>query len=145
MLKIVSFPGLGIGEIELNPVAFSPFGISIAWYALIITFGLILAIIYTMYRAKQIGVNYDEIIDFALFVVPFGIIGARLYYVLCELDRFKSFWDVFDIRSGGLAIYGGIIAGALTVLIVSKVKKIYFPALGDCIVPGVILAQAIGR
>ncbi|MBR7117249.1 MAG: prolipoprotein diacylglyceryl transferase [Clostridia bacterium] len=145
MLKILSFPGLGIGNFEVNSVAFSIFGVSIAWYALIITCGLVLAIIYTMFRAKQIGINYEEIIDFAIFVVPFGIIGARLYYVLCELDRFKSFWDVIDIRSGGLAIYGGIIAGAITVYVVCKVKKISFPAFGDCIVPGLILAQAIGR
>ena len=145
MLKILSFPGLGIGEFEINSVAFEIFGISIAWYALIITFGLVLAIIYTIFRAKQIGIKYEEIIDFALFVVPFGILGARLYYVLCELDRYKSFWEIFDIRSGGLAIYGGIIAGAATVFIVCKVKKIYFPALGDCIVPGVIMAQSIGR
>ena len=145
MLKILSFPGLGIGEFEINSVAFDLFGVTIAWYALIITFGLVLAILYTMFRAKQIGIKYEEIIDFALFVVPFGILGARLYYVLCELDRYKSFWEIFDIRSGGLAIYGGIIAGAITVFIVCKVKKIYFPAFGDCIVPGLILAQSIGR
>jgi phosphatidylglycerol:prolipoprotein diacylglycerol transferase len=145
MSKMLSFPGLGIGEFKINSVAFEVFGITIAWYALIITFGLILAIIYTMFRAKQIGIKYEEIIDFALFVVPFGILGARLYYVLCELDRYKNFWDIFDIRSGGLAIYGGIIAGAITVFVVCKVKKIYFPAFGDCIVPGLILAQSIGR
>ena len=145
MLKILSFPGLGIGEFEVNSVAFSIFGVSIAWYALIITFGMVLAILYTMYRAKQIGINYEQIIDFAIFVVPFGILGARLYYVLCELDRYKSFWEIFDIRSGGLAIYGGIIAGAITVYVVCKVKKISFPAFGDCIVPGLILAQSIGR
>lgn len=145
MLKILSFPGLGIGEFEVNSVAFSVFGISIAWYALIITFGLVLAIVYTMYRAKQIGIKYEEIIDFAIFVVPFGILGARIYYVLCELDRYKSFWEIFDIRSGGLAIYGGIIAGAITVFVVCKVKKISFPAFGDCIVPGLIMAQSIGR
>ncbi len=145
MLKILSFPGLGIGEFEVNSVAFSVFGISIAWYALIITFGLVLAIVYTMYRAKQIGIKYEEIIDFAIFVVPFGILGARIYYVLCELDRYKSFWEIFDIRSGGLAIYGGIIAGAITVFVVCRVKKISFPAFGDCIVPGLIMAQSIGR
>lgn len=145
MLKILSFPGLGINGMEMNSVAFSIFGISIAWYAIIITFGLILAIAYTMYRASKIGVDYEQIIDFAIFVVPFGILGARLYYVLCELDRYHSFWEIFDIRSGGLAIYGGIIAGAVTVFVVCKVKKIPFPALGDCIVPGLILAQSIGR
>ena len=143
--KIISFPGLGINDISLKSEAFSVFNLSIAWYALIITFGLILAVIYTIYRSSKIGINYEEIIDFALFVVPFGILGARLYYVLCELDQYHSFWEIFDIRSGGLAIYGGIIAGAVTVYVMCRIKKISFPALGDCIVPGLILAQSIGR
>lgn len=141
----ISFPDLGINNLSLNRVAFDLFGVEIAWYALIITFGLILAIAYTIYRASQIGVDYEQIIDFAIFVVPCGILGARLYYVLCELDQYDSFWEVFDIRSGGLAIYGGIIAGAATVFAVCKYKKISFPAIGDCIVPGLILAQSIGR
>ncbi len=147
MLKIttLSFPGLGIGEFQVNSEAFSIFGVSIAWYALIITFGMICAVLYTIYRSKQIGIGYEEIIDFAIFVIPFGIIGARLYYVLTTLENYHSIWDVLDIRSGGLAIYGGIIAGTLTVLAVCHFKKIYFPAFGDGVIPGVILAQAIGR
>ncbi len=147
MLKIttISFPGLGIGEFQVNSEAFSIFGISIAWYALIITCGMIFAVGYTIFRAKQIGIGYEDIIDFAIFVIPFGVIGARLYYVLTTLDQYKTFWDVINIRNGGLAIYGGIIAGTLTVYIVSRVKKIYFPAFGDCVIPGVIMAQAIGR
>lgn len=147
MLRIttISFPGLGIGEFKVNSEAFQIFGISIAWYAILITIGMILAVLYTIYRAKQIGVGYEDIIDFAIFVIPFGIIGARIYYVLFELDHYSSIWEVFDIRSGGLAIYGGIIAGALTVFLVCRFKKIYFPAFGDCVVPGVIIAQSIGR
>lgn len=147
MLRIttLSFPGLGIGEFQVNSEAFSIFGVSIAWYALIITFGMICAVLYTIYRSKQIGIGYEEIIDFAIFVIPFGIIGARLYYVLTTLENYHTLWDVFDIRSGGLAIYGGIIAGTITVLVVCHFKKIYFPAFGDGVIPGVILAQAIGR
>lgn len=145
MTQIISFPGLGINGLELNSTAFRIFGLDIAWYALIITFGMILAVAYTMWRASAIGINYEEIIDFAIFVIPFGILGARLYYVLCELDQYSSFWEIFNIRNGGLAIYGGIIAGAITVYVVCMVKKISFPALGDCLVPGLILAQSIGR
>ena len=145
MVRKISFPGLGIKELTLNSVAFEIFGLEIAWYALIITLGMILAVLYTMYRAKAVGIDYEQIIDFAIFVVPIGILGARLYYVLCELDQYDTFWEVFNIRQGGLAIYGGIIAGALTVFAVCKYKKIPFPAFGDCIVPGLILAQAIGR
>ena len=147
MLQIhsISFPGLGIPEFKVNSVAFQIGDFSIAWYAVLITIGMILAVVYATYRSYKIGISYDEIIDFALFVIPFGVIGARVYYVIFELDRFNSFWDMINLRQGGLAIYGGIIAGALTVFIVCKIKKISFYAFGDCVVPGVILAQAIGR
>ena len=94
----ISFPGLGIGEFEVNSEAFSIFGVSIAWYALIITFGMILCVLYIMYRAKNIGIIPDEILDYALFVIPIGIIGARLYYVLSELDSYNSIGEVFDLR-----------------------------------------------
>ncbi len=144
-ISIISFPGLGIGNFTVNSVAFEIFGHPIAWYALFITLGMILAVGYVIYRTKAININPEEILDFALFVIPFGVIGARLYYVLSSLHEFSSFWQVFEIWNGGLAIYGGIIAGAITVYIVCRVKKIYFPAFGDCVVPGVILAQAIGR
>ena len=147
MLRIssISFPGLGIGEFSVNSVAFTVFGLDIAWYALLITFGMICAIAYTTVQAKKIGITFDDIIDFALFTIPIGVIGARLYYVLSEIDQYHSFKEVINIREGGLAIYGGIIAGGLTVLTVSYFKKINFLALADCVAPGVLLAQAIGR
>ncbi len=147
MLRIsqISFPGLGIGEFKVDSVAFKIFGLEIAWYALLITIGMVCAIVYTCVQAKKIGVTFDDIIDFAIFTIPIGVIGARLYYVLSEIDQYHSLKDVFNIREGGLAIYGGIIAGALTVFVVSKVKKINFLALADCVAPGVLLAQGIGR
>ena len=145
-INTLSFPGLGIGEFQVNSVAFTLFGkYPIAWYAIIITFGMIMAVAYVIFRAKRIGINPEEILDFAIFVIPFGIIGARLYYVLTTLEHYHSLLDVINIRNGGLAIYGGIIAGTITVFAVCKYKKIYFPAFGDCVVPGLILAQAIGR
>ena len=144
-LTMISFPGLGIGEVNLNSTAFQIGSLTIAWYALIITFGMILAVCYVIYRAKAIGIKVDDVTDFAIFVIPIGIIGARLYYVFMKLEDFNSIGEVFNIRSGGLAIYGGIIAGTLTVMAVCRYKKIYFPAFGDCIVPGLILAQSIGR
>ncbi len=147
MLRItkLSFPGFGIGEFKLDSVAFSIGSIEIAWYAIIITVGMICAVAYTIYRAKQVGIVIDTIIDYALIVIPSGIVGARLYYVLTTLDSYNSFWDVINIRNGGLAIYGGILAGALAVFIVSKVKNIPFLTLADCCTPGIILAQGIGR
>ena len=147
MLRIseISFPGLGIDNFFVDSEAFSIFGISIAWYAVIITCGMLCAIIYATLQAKKIGVTLDDITDFALWTIPIGIIGARLYYVLTSLEKFETFADVLNIRNGGLAIYGGIIAGAATVFVVSIIKKIDFLALADCVAPGVLLAQGIGR
>ena len=141
----LSFPGLGIGEFTVESDAFSIFGAPIAWYALIICLGMIFAVSYVIFRAKQIGIDSEQILDFALFVIPIGVLGARLYYVIMDIESFTSIWDVLNIRNGGLAIYGGIIAGAITVFCVCKYKKIDFLAFADCVVPGLIMAQAIGR
>ena len=141
----LSFPGLGIGEFSVDSEAFSLFGAPIAWYALIICFGMIFAVSYVIFRAKRIGIDSEQVLDFALFVIPIGVIGARLYYVLMELDSFDTIWEAINIRNGGLAIYGGIIAGAITVFCVCKYKKINFLAFADCVVPGLVMAQAIGR
>ena len=75
-ISIISFPGLGIGEFTVNSEAFKIFGHPIAWYALFITLGMILAVGYVIYRTKAININPEEILDFALFVIPFGVIGA---------------------------------------------------------------------
>ena len=152
-MTVISFPGLGIGEFSINPVAI-PFGPNggIRWYALLIVTGMILAVIYCSYRAKSEGISVDTMIDFALFTIPVGIIGARLYYVLFDWmsnpDHYKSFVDVIAIWEGGLAIYGGIIFGAITVIIVAKVKKMSGSALlkiTDAVAPGVMIAQSLGR
>ena len=141
----VSFPGFGIGEFSVESEAFNIFGVSIAWYAVIITLSMVIATVYIIYRGKQIGLSFDDSLDFILWAIPIGIVGARLYYVLTKLDVYNSFADIIDIRSGGLAIYGGIIAGAITVVAVSYVKKINFFAFADCCTPAIILAQGIGR
>lgn len=147
MLRVskLSFPGFGIGEFDIDSTAFTIGKIDIAWYAVIITLGIVFAVSYLIYRAKQVGIKPDDVLDFALWAIPIGIIGARLYYVLAKIEEYHSFKEILNIRSGGLAIYGGILAGAITVFIVSKVKKIPFLVIADCCTPGIILAQAIGR
>ena len=147
MLRIstISFPGLGIGEFDVDSVAFSIGDIDIAWYALIIVTGMIAAVAYLTFRSMRIGIRPEDILDGVIFVIPIGIIGARLYYVLTTLDNYDSLLEVINIRNGGLAIYGGIIAGTLTVIAWCKVKGIKFLAAADCISPGLILAQGIGR
>lgn len=141
----ISFPGFGIGEFEINSVAFKIGSIEIAWYALIITIGMIAAVAHIIFRAKQVGLKPEETLDFVIWAIPIGVIGARLYYVLAEIENFHSFKEVINIRSGGLAIYGGIIAGAITVFVVSRVKKIPFLTFADCCTPGILFAQGIGR
>ena len=143
--KIVSFPGLGIGEFELDPTAFKIFGFEIQWYGLIITVGIILAVVYCSLRAKQEGIKFDHVLDIAIFTVIFGVIGARLGYVLFSLDQYHSFLDVINIRNGGLQIYGGIVAGAATIIGVCKYKKIKPLKMLDAVAPGVMIGQFVGR
>lgn len=147
MLRItyVSFPGLGIEEFKLNSVAFTIGNHPIAWYGIIITCGILLATACVLYRAKQEGVAVDDILDLGLYTVLFAVIGARLFYVLTSLDEFHSFWDVFKIWNGGIAIYGAIIAGAVTVYVYCRIKKRVFYQFLDMIAPGVQLGQIIGR
>ena len=142
----MSFPGLGIGEFTVNPVAFTLFNkIEVRWYGIIITLAIVTAFAYCAYRAKQEEILFDDLLDMTIFAVIFGIFGARLYYVLTSLDEFDSFYEAIAIWNGGLAIYGGIIAGALTVFIICKIKKINFYKVADAAAPGVMIAQAIGR
>ena len=144
----ISFPGLGIEEFSVNPIAFTlPIfgGIEVRWYGVIITCGIILAFLYAHFRSKQDGVSFDDLTDVALYTVIFAIIGARAYYVLTSLDKYDSFLDMIAIWNGGLAIYGGLIVGTLTVFICCKIKKISFYKLGDAIVPGVMIGQILGR
>ena len=148
MLKniTVAFPGLGINGGEVNSVAFSlGENFSVMWYGVVIALGMLMAIAYACYRCKQHGIKIDDLVDIAIFTIFFGVIGARLYYVAFNPANFKTLGDILNLRSGGLAIYGGIIAGALTIVVVCLVKKISWLQLFDCAGPGVMLAQAMGR
>lgn len=136
-----SFPGLGIKGGEVSKIAFG----SVAWYGVVIALGMLMAIAYASYRCKQHGIKVDDLIDIAIFTIFFGVIGARLYYVAFNPSGFKTFKDVIAIWNGGLAIYGGIIAGAVTVVIVCLIKKLSWRKLFDAVGPGVMLAQAMGR
>ncbi len=149
----ISFPGLGIDTFTVNKVAFEIFGFDVRWYGILITLGMVLAFAYAMYRSKQEGFKYDDVLDMGLYIVIFGVLGARLYYVLMKWDTFvipgRSLWEnlkaLVNVRGGGLAIYGGVIAGALTIIIYSKIKKKSWLAAWDMVGPGVMIAQALGR
>ncbi len=144
----VAFPSLGIESFELNPVAFTlPIfgGLEVRWYGIIITLGIILAFSYAAFRAKQEVIIFDHVLDIAIFTVIFGIIGARLYYVLTSLDKYDSLLEMIAIWEGGLAIYGAVIAGAITIMIVCRYKKIKFLKMFDATAPGVMIGQILGR
>lgn len=146
MTNYLSFPGLGIKEFAVKETAFTLFGRDVAWYGVIITIGIILAVMYVLNRAKYCeGVKEDDILDLALFVIPIAIVGARLYYVLTSLDQYDSFMEMIAIWEGGLAIYGAIIAGALTALVGCLIKKIKVLKMFDMLVPAVMIGQMIGR
>jgi len=144
-MNTLSFPGLGIGEFTVNRTAFTVFGHEIRWYGIIITLGILLACTYIAYRAGQSGIVVDDVLDYAIFTVIFGILGARIYFVLMNLDTYDSLGEAFAIWNGGLAIYGGIIAGALTIFIVSKIKRIDPLLFFDAVAPGVMIGQILGR
>ncbi len=141
----VSFPGIGIDNFEISRVAFTVFGREIRWYALIITFGLVLAFFYAYYRSKHEGISENDLLDITLFAVPLAIIGARTYYVLTSLEDFHSFGEMIAIWNGGIAIYGAIIAGAITICAVCKFKKIKVMKAFDMASPAVMIGQIIGR
>lgn len=129
----------------MGKVAFTIFGIDIMWYAIMIAIGTVIGILLALREAKRIGFNEDALIDVLLAVMIFGIIFARLYYVAFAPEDFNSFISVINIRTGGMAIHGGVIGGVIAAIITCKIKKIDFWQLADILVPSLILAQAIGR
>ena len=141
----VSFPGLGIDSFDVSSVALSVGDFKIMWYGVVIALGMLMAIGYASYRCKYEKIKVDDLIDIAIFAIFFGVIGARLYYVIFSPHQFTNVWDVLNIRNGGLAIYGGVIGGAVTVAIVCAIKKISWRKLFDVAAPGVMIAQAMGR
>lgn len=145
MKSIISFPGLGIGEFEISRTAFKIGDIKVTWYGMIICLGIILAFSYFCWRAMKEGIIFDTLLDYALITVPTAIVGARLYYIIFNPEGYDTLYDIIAVWNGGIAIYGGIIGGALAVFLVSKFKKINFFTIADALMPGVMLGQLIGR
>lgn len=141
----IAFPNLGI-YLENVPQSFSVFGFDIYLYAVVIAIGGVLGIHMAEWAAKVNKMNPDDVWDFAFIAVPCSIVGARLYYVVFEWDNFKgNLISVFNMREGGLAIYGAVIVAFLTLFIYCKVRKQNPFRLGDCGVQGLILGQILGR
>lgn len=147
---LVSFPGLGIYDLPINRVLFeiNLFGrtLSIYWYGLLIAIAFLLAMLLAMKQAETFGLNADYISELFLWIIPLGLVGARLYYVVFAWDEFAgNLGKILDTRTGGLAFYGGVIGGVLGVIIWSAIRKQSFNKIADFLIVYLPLGQAIGR
>ena len=141
----IAFPNLGI-YLKNVPRSFSIFGFQIAFYGLIIGVGVILSLLLVCHIAKKTGQDPDDYWDFAIYAVLCSLLGARIYYVIFSWDEYKdNLLEIFKVRNGGLAIYGGVIAGFITLFVWCHFKKKKALLVGDTAINGLILGQAIGR
>ncbi|WP_292219954.1 prolipoprotein diacylglyceryl transferase [Butyrivibrio sp.] len=141
----IAFPHLGL-YLKDVPKSFSVFGFSIAMYGVIIGLGFLVALLIISRVAKWSDQNPDDYWDLAIYIIIFSIVGARLYYVIFAWDYYKDdLLSIFNTRNGGLAIYGGVIAGFTTLFIYSRIKKKNFFLLGDTIMFGLVFGQTMGR
>ena len=141
----VIFPKLGI-DITINDTAFTLFGLEIKWYGLLITLGMLLAMIYCFSQMKKYGIDPDRAVDAVIGGIIGGLIGARAYYVIMQWEDYAGNWkSIFNIRNGGLAIYGGIIGAVIVGGLVAKLRKVKLLPLLDVASMGFLLGQGIGR
>ena len=149
MSNSIEFPGIGIGPFDIKPIAIENIfwtGRDIAWYGIFVMLGILSGIFYAFWRGKKNnGISTDDMMDIAIFSIPAAIIGARLYYVVFNLKAFPTLFSVIEVWNGGLAVYGGIIAGFAVGFAVCKFKKISVLKVFDSVAPAVMLGQIIGR
>lgn len=144
-MREVVFPLLNL-KLNINPIMFNMFGINVYWYAFLIVFSIILGIIICKKNEGKFGIKFDNILDLLIYVLPVSIICARLYYVIFSINLYwQNPLAIFNIRDGGLAIYGGIIGAVIIILIYCKKKKISALDVLDYVAPCLALGQCIGR
>ncbi|MCL2055967.1 MAG: prolipoprotein diacylglyceryl transferase [Oscillospiraceae bacterium] len=144
MTETVSFPGLGL-DLEISRVAFYIGGSPIYWYGILISVGLLAACLYFFSRTKEFAVDPDRVSDVLLVTIISSVLGSRLYYVAFSRDEFEGIAAIFNIRQGGLAIYGAIIFAIFTGLIMCKIRRIKFLPAMDLASGGFLIGQTIGR
>ena len=141
----INFPNLGI---TLKNVAsgITIHGFTIAFYGMVIAFGMIMGYLLSERLCKKTGLDPELALDFVIWGVLMGVVGARAYYCIFNWDAFSDNpVSVLNLRTGGLAIYGGIIGGVLAAVVFCRIRKVYIPAFMDIGLPGICIGQIIGR
>ena len=130
----------------MDRVAFTIFGIDVMWYGILMATGMILGTYLALKEAERVGISEDDVLNLAIFAIPAGVLGARLYYVIFNWGYYsQNPSQILNFRGGGMAIHGALIGGILAGLIYTKIKKINFLKMADIALIGMPLAQAIGR
>lgn len=142
--NLIKFPRLGL-SMELSNVAFTVFGINIYWYGVVIGLGMALAVLFAFKNAGRFGIDIDRMIDviFVGFIV--AIVCGRLYYVLFVDTSYRTFFELINLRNGGIAIYGGIIGGFAGALAACKWRRVPVLPMFDLISMGFLIGQSLGR
>lgn len=144
-MNVVTFPGLNL-SFEFSQIAFTMFGIPVYKYAVCIVLGILVALILCRLNKEKFNIDYEFILENTVFGIFVGAIGARLYYVIFNLEYYiNNPNQILNFRNGGLAIYGGLIFGAIAIIINCRIQKKNILDFFDCIVPYVAIAQCIGR
>lgn len=141
----IRFPHLGIYLPNIGKTI-SVFGVDIAYYGITIAIAMIVGISIALHEAKRTGQNQDTYLNLLMLTMLTSVLGARIYYVIFSWDNYKdNLSEILNIRNGGLAIYGGIIAGVITVFVYSKITKMKFLQIADTVCMGLAAGQIIGR
>lgn len=134
-MNTITFPGLNV-ELNISRIAFSVGNIDIYWYAILMVSAFIIALLIFKINDGKLNIKFSDILDLSIYVIPISILSARLYYVLFNINKYiVNPLEIFDLRNGGLAIYGGIIGGVITCYIFCKKRKIDILDLLDYIAP----------
>ncbi len=144
-LTDIIFPNLGI-TIKNLPMGISVFGFQIAFYGIIVATGMLVGYLIAERNAKKYGIDPEKVMDFALIAIILSVIGARAYYVIFHWESFADNpISVFNLRTGGLAIYGGVIVAITSAIVFCRIKKINLGRFVDVCIPGLVMGQVIGR
>lgn len=142
---MIYFPHLGI-HLEHVGKSISIFGFPIAYYGIVIVLGMVIALWMDCHEAKRLGENPDTFWDMGMIGILAGVVGARLYYVIFAWDNYKdNLLEIFNLRHGGLAIYGGIIGGFLGIYVFGRIKKLNLAQQLDVAAPCLLIGQIMGR